>query len=416
MEGPHLGRIAFEQRQHQLDPRAGGEEPVAQRFGRRAVLGLVDQVEVAQVVGVAVAARSAGGGRRGGGRPRRQLGLDLGLQGLEAGGQDLDPALAGRHVAQPRHQRRLPRVLDLGAGAQPDQPGEAGIRLAAQGGERAFDLGDRGGFGFGHGAVVGADQVHRKPGPGQGLGGLPAQLGAEPRQRPLGQHLEAELLQGAQQLLPLGREVGGAFGEVDRRRRGGRRRRLEQLLDQLADVLGQVVDLLQVFGIRLGRIEHLQLVDPPGGRILAEEVVTEQPLQRSRLLVERHRRLDHLEDARALTASDAAGALGRGAEMVELAAAPLGVLVARADQRHQHRGAEKAVVDHPGEDLVALDLAAVPPHLRLAAQQLAEPHPQRFLEARHPSGLPGDQRQVVAVGVAQEKVLLGLLGHSARSR
>ncbi len=147
-------------------------------------------------------------------------------------------------------------------------------------------------------------------------------------------------------------------------------------------------------------------MDPAGGRVLAEELVADQALELLGLLAVRHRRLDHLEDPGAV-AERQPPAFSAAAQKLSSSRWHHSNSGSWSDERHQHRRLHQPVFDHPGEDLVALDLAAIPPHLGLAAQKLAQAHLERALETFHPAGLARHQRHVVAVGVAEEKVLLG---------
>ena len=123
------------------------------------------------------------------------------------------------------------------------------------------------------------------------------------------------------------------------------------------------------------------------------------------VLVERHRRLQHLEDARLVADVHAALLLGRLPELVKLAHRPLRLQVARRNDGDEERHLLELFDERFGEEIVALELG-IAPDVRRLAEQLADTDLQRAMEVRDPSLAPLDQLDVVEVGVADEGVAL----------
>ena len=93
------------------------------------------------------------------------------------------------------------------------------------------------------------------------------------------------------------------------------------------------------------------------------------------------------------------------AELAQLARAPLGANIARAQYRDQQGRLGQLCDDLGVEDVVAAKLL-IAPDARPLAQALAEHGLQRGMELGHPALLLGRERLVVEVRVADEGVVL----------
>ena len=186
--------------------------------------------------------------------------------------------------------------------------------------------------------------------------------------------------------------------------------------EQRGDLVGEIVQAKPEIPLRFRAEDLVELADAAVLRIDAVELVPEQALELHLLLIERHRRLQHLEDARLLGHAHAALPLGRLPEFHELPLRPFRADVARRDDGDEHGDALQAVDERFGEEIVALELG-VAPDVRLLAEQLADTDLEGAVQVGDPPLAPFDQFLVVEMRVADERIAVevhrrGIRGYS----
>jgi hypothetical protein len=123
------------------------------------------------------------------------------------------------------------------------------------------------------------------------------------------------------------------------------------------------------------------------------------------MLLERHGGFDDLEHPGLVTDADAPGLRRRLDEFTQLAQAPVGLQIARGNDRNQNRDTGQAIHQAIREDVIALEFW-VPPDLRRSPQQLPETDLQGPVKARNPPLLALDESHIINMGVTDENVVL----------
>ncbi len=210
------------------------------------------------------------------------------------------------------------------------------------------------------------------------------------RQRPRRQHGVAVLLQRPPQRVALRFQVVRGFTDVDAaarlRLRQRRRPVVIHLLEQPAQIVGEVVELDQELLFGLGPEDLRQLAHAARVRIDLVELVAEKPLQLGRMLIEGHERLQDLEDACLIAALEPVVLLGGAAELAELPASPLGIDVARRYDGDE-RGDFAQPIDQDVREVFVAAQLGVPPDVRFAAGELRHPGLEGPLETGDPARL-----------------------------
>ena len=183
-----------------------------------------------------------------------------------------------------------------------------------------------------------------------------------------------------------------------------------QHLQQAAHVVREIIELQPEIPLRLRPEDFVELAHSAGLGVDFEELVSEKRLQLRRMLIERHRRLQHLEDARLVPDADAALLLRRLAERVDFLSSPFRLAVPRRHDRHERRYPLQAIDERDREVVVPLEFG-VPPDGGVPPEELSEARLERALQIRHPSFVPFDQLDIVEMGIADERVSVKLLGH-----
>ena len=119
--------------------------------------------------------------------------------------------------------------------------------------------------------------------------------------------------------------------------------------------------------------------------------------------LERNGRFQDFEQTRLVAHTHAALGFGGVAEGLDLFSSPVGLDVARRQDRDERGHATEPFDQRLVEVFVALQLV-VPPDPGLLPQPLGQPDAKRALEVRHPPRLALDQCGVIDVGVTDERM------------
>ena len=183
-----------------------------------------------------------------------------------------------------------------------------------------------------------------------------------------------------------------------------------QHLEQAAHVVREIIEFEPEIPLRLRPEDFVQLAHSAGLGVHFEELVSEQRLQRRRMLIGRHRGLQHLEDTGLVPDPEAALLRRRLAERVDFLSSPFRPDVPGGHDRHERRNLLQALDERDRKVVVPLELG-VPPDSGVPPEQLPEARLERPLQIRHPPLVPLDQLDIVEVGIADERIPVKMLGH-----